>query len=452
MRHVLVLGAGQSAPYLIQRLLQDAQTRNGFVTVADRDEALARGRVGDHPRGAAMALDVTDLSLLRTQVRRADVVVHFLSPTFQHAVARTCVEFATPMVSASYRDQRLRELDAEARRNGTLLLTEMGLDPGIDHMSAMELIGRERAAGSQMLKFASYGSGVPSLDSPQNPLGYAVTWNPRNVVMAAEGGAQYLVDGMIKIVPYHQVFRRTWPFQVPGVGLMEAYPNRDSLSYRALYGLHEVQTMLRGTLRHPGWGETWHQVVRLGLPNEQLRIPNLADRSWAELVEMFLPRDVAGVHLPQRVANYLNISPTGTIIQNMRWLGLFDEEPCGAPGETAAAALTHLLQSRLALPPNGKDMVIIAHELVVRKEGRLERILSVMTEEGTPGGITAMAKTVGLPAALGVKLILDGALPMSGSLIPTEPALYRPLLAALESEGIRFREHREPVEEGTAIS
>lgn len=399
-----------------------------------------------------MAFDATDIGLLETQVRRSDVVVNFLSPVFQSSVARTCVDLGKHMVSASYRDQRLRELDTEARRRGTLLISEAGLDPGIDHMSAMELIERERARGGRILKYASYGSGVPAPEQASNPLRYFITWNPRNVVMSGEGGAQYQVDGKIKIVPYSEVFLRTWPVEVPGVGLMEAYPNRDSLSYKALYGLKDVQTMLRGTLRYPGWSETWHKIVKLGLPNEQLRIPDLADRTWAELVEMFIPRDVAGLHLEQRVATYLGVSPTGTILRNMRWLGLFEDHRCGAPGETMAQALVHLLQEKLRLPPGARDMVIIAHELVIERDGRLERIRSVMTERGEPDGITAMAKTVGLPSALAVKLILNDALPMSGSHIPTTPALYKPMLKELEAAGLTFVEDREELPEGAVYS
>lgn len=452
MRHVLVLGAGQSAPYLIQKLLQEAEALDTFITVADRDLALARARVGDAVRGEAVSVDAAEIAMLRGLVERADVVVNFLSPVFQQRVARTCVEHKKHMISASYRDQRVREMDAEARRQGCLLVNEVGLDPGVDHMSAMELITRVRAEGGKILKFASYGSGVPAHGEPMNPLRYFVTWNPRNVVMAGEGGAQYLIDGRIKIVNHADVFQRSWRFEVPGVGPMEAYPNRDSLSYQALYGLEEVETMLRGTLRYPGWSETWRQVVRLGLPNEQLRIPRLAERSWAELIDMFLPRDAVGLHLEQRLAMYLDISPTGTIIQNMRWLGLFDDTPCHAPGETSAEALIHLLRTKLALPPTGRDMVILCHELVADFGGRRERILSTMLEKGTPGGMTAMAKTVGLPAALVAKLMLQGELPMTGSQIPTHPVLYQPLLAALAEEGIVFKEQRTIIDPEAPIS
>ncbi|MGF1509675.1 MAG: saccharopine dehydrogenase C-terminal domain-containing protein [Myxococcota bacterium] len=453
MRHVLVLGAGQSAPFLIRQLLQDSERFNWFVTVADRDHDLARLRVAGHPRSNAVHVDATDVSLLHNLVSHSDVVVNFLSPVFQHSIARTCVELGTAMVSASYRDQRIRELDQEARRRGALLVNECGLDPGIDHMGALELIDRIRREPVRVLKFASYGGGLPAVDEPMNPLRYVITWNPRNLVMSGEGGAQYLVDDLVKVVPHHEVFHRTWRAEVPGVGTFEAYPNRDSLSYKSLYGLDETSTMLRGTLRYPGWCETWCQVVKLGLPNEQLRIPRLADRSWAELVEMFLPRDLAGVHLEQRVASYLGISPTGTILQNLRWLGLFDREPCRAPGESVAEALIHLLKQKLSLPAGSRDMVVLFHELVLEgRDGTRERIRSVMVEKGTADGMTAMAKTVGLPAALMVRLVLTEDLPMTGSYIPTHPALYKPLLKQLDAEGIRFREQRSVLEPDVPVS
>lgn len=453
MKHVLVLGAGQSAPFLIAQLLRDAETHDWFVTVADQDRDLAQRRLDGHPRGNAISLDATELSLLAAEVQKADVVVNFLSPRFQHAVARTCIELGKHMVSASYRDQRIREMDREARRRGALLVNEAGLDPGIDHMSAMRLINDVKARGLRILKFASYGGGLPAPETDCNPLRYVITWNPRNVVMAGEGGAQYLIDGKIKIVPYHEVFHRSWKFEVPGIGLLEAYPNRDSLSYRTLYGLDDTDTMLRATLRYPGWSETWCQLVRLGLPNEDLRIPRLSHRTWAELLEMFIPRDIAGIHLEQRIATYLGISPTGTIIQNMRWLGLFDDEPTGAPGETMAEGLTHLLRTKLALPPGGRDLVILAHEMITEDEsGTRERVVSVMSHRGEPDGFTAMATTVGLPSAIVVKLVASGDLPLSGSYIPTHPAIYGPVLAELEQAGIRFEESVREVPEGSPLS
>jgi saccharopine dehydrogenase-like NADP-dependent oxidoreductase len=443
MKHVLVLGAGQSSPYLIQQLLHDAERFDWFVTVADRDEDLARRRIDGHPRSNAVHVDATDVSLLANLVERSDVVVNFLSPVFQHRIARTCVEFGRAMVSASYRDQRVRELDQEARRRGALLVNECGLDPGIDHMTAMALVERVRRQGVRILKFASYGGGLPAFGEPMNPMQYFVTWNPRNVVMSGEGGAAYLIDGLVKAVPHHEVFHRTWRFDVPGVGVLESYPNRDSITYRSLYGMEEASTMLRGTLRYPGWCETWCQIVRLGLPNEELRLPGMKERTWAEVVEMFLPRDLAGVHLEQRVASYLGISPTGTIMDNLRWLGLFSDLPTKSEGETVAEALIDLLQAKLALPAGGRDMVVLAHEIVVEGEGGTrDKLTSWMVHKGEANGMTAMAHSVGLPAALMVRLMLTGAVPMTGSYIPTHAAIYKPLLAALEREGMSFEERQ----------
>ncbi len=449
MKNILVLGAGQSTPYLITYLLEQAEENDWFVTVADRDEELATERVDDHSRGSSSFFEVNDLMLRATLMRKADLVVNLLPAQFQPLIAEDCVEHQAHMVSASYRDERVRSLDHDAHRAGVLLLSETGLDPGIDIMSAMEIIHGIRAKGGYVESFVSYGSGVPAPEVDVNPLRYCITWNPRNVVMSAEHGAQYLVDGKVKIVPWHNVFQRSWPVDVDGVGAMEAYPNRDSLSYLKVFHLERCQTMIRGTLRYPGWSETWAQIVRLGLPNEHLRIPNLAQRSWAEIVEMFLPRATSGSRLEGRIANFLGISATGRIMENLRWLGLFSEEPAGIQGETAADAMIHLLRQKLALPANGRDMVAIVHEIVAHYPDdydRREKVISTFKHFGMPGGVTAMAKTVGLPAAIAAKLIMRNELPLTGSHIPTHELVYGPILRELASEGMEFEERSVPVE------
>jgi saccharopine dehydrogenase-like NADP-dependent oxidoreductase len=451
MKRILVLGAGQSAPYLIHHLLQESTARDWFVTVADRDLELAGQRIAGNDRGRAVRVDANDLADLADLIRESDVVVNLLIPALQQQVAIECVQLGKHMISASYRDRDIRDLHREAERNGVLILNEVGLDPGIDHMSAMRVVHGIRARGGRVTSFVSYGSGVPAPDSRSNPLHYAITWNPRNVVMSSERGAQYMIDGKIKIVPYHDVFARSWPVEVPGVGTMEAYPNRDSLSYREMYGLQYTTQMVRGTLRYPGWSETWCQIVRLGLPNETLRIPNLAERSYAELVEMFIPRTVAGMTLEERVALHLRISPTGKIIDNLRWLGLFSDEPVGDVGETMADAMIALLRRKLTLGAGERDMVVLQHEMDVEYPndgGRRERHVSTLIAYGEPGGFTAMAKTVGLPAALAAKLILTGELPLTGSHIPTHAAIYEPILAELEAGGLRFVEQTEALPPG----
>ena len=445
MKQLLVLGAGQSTSYLVGKLLEDAEHEDWFVTVGDLDEDLAGQTVGNHARGEAVRFDVHDAGVRSTRIEHADVVINMLPAAYQDLVAWDCVNHGRHMVSVSYRDQAVRDLDLDAKRKGVLLLCEMGLDPGIDHMSAMSLIQRLREDGGRIVGFRSYGSGIPAPDQPQNPLRYVVTWHPRNVVMAGFGGSQYMEDGNVKIVPFHQVFNHTWSVDVDGIGPLEAYANRDSMSYMKSFGLDHVHTMIRGTLRYPGWSETWSPIVQLGLPNETLRIPDLADRTYAEVVEMFLPLTVKGAPLDQRVARFLQISPTGRIMENLRWLGLFSNERIGCKGDTAAAMLIHLLQTKLPLTPEMRDMVVLVHELDVEypdNDRSPELIRSTLVVEGEAGGVTAMARSVGLPVVIAVKLLLGGELSLTGSLIPTHPAIYAPVLQRIERAGLRFKESR----------
>ncbi len=445
MKQVLVLGAGLSTSYLVAQLLEDAERQDWFVTVGDLDQALAREAVGNHARGEAVRFDVNDAGVRSARIEHADVVINMLPAAYQDLVAWDCVNHGRHMISVSYRDQAVRDLDLDAKRKGVMLLCEMGLDPGIDHMSAMSLIQRLRDDGGRIVGFRSYGSGIPAPNQPQHPLRYVVTWDPRNVVMAGFEGAQYMEDGNIKIVPFHQVFNHTWNVDVDGIGPLEAYANRDSMSYMKSFGLEHVRTMIRGTLRYAGWSETWGTIVRLGLPNETLRIPQLADRTYAEVVEMFLPLNAKGAPLEQRVATFLRISPTGGIMENLRWLGLFSDERIGCKGDTAAAMLIHLLQTKLPLTPEMRDMVVLVHELDVEYPGDerpAELIRSTLVVEGEAGGGTAMARSVGLPVLIAVKLLLGGELSLTGCLIPTHPAIYTPVLRRIESAGLRFTESR----------
>jgi len=234
MKRILVLGAGQSAPYMISYLLNEAEQHNWFVIVGDLNQQLAEQVVNRHPRGDAIKFDVNDAEMRNTQIEKSDVVINFLPPSFQYMLALTCTDHGRHMITASYQDDNLKDLNLDAHRKGILILNEMGLDPGIDHMSAMSVIQSIRDKGGKITSFKSYGSGLPAPDSVTNPLGYAITWNPRNVVMAGEFGAQYMYKNKIKILPRHEVFQRTWRVDLDGVGRMEAYPNRDALKYKQL--------------------------------------------------------------------------------------------------------------------------------------------------------------------------------------------------------------------------
>lgn len=457
MREILVLGAGQSAPLLIRHLLDHAAEGDWRVTVGDRDRALAERRVAGHPRGRAIEFDAAAEPAPGTDpLAGADLVVSLLPPPFHPAVARRSVAAGTSLITASYTDPRVAALDTEAKERGVLLLNEMGLDPGIDHMSAMELLDRVRAEGGEVESFESYGSGVPAADSRGNPIGYAVTWNARNVVMAGSDGAQYLRGGRIRRRPWGRVFADVWPVEVEGVGTMEAYPNRDSLAYREAFGLGSAHTLIRGTLRWPGFAETWRQVVRLGLPDEKLPVPGLPERTWAELVEMHLPGGAAG-DVAAHAAAFLGLDPASEAMARLSWLGLFDDVPIGGDASTTAGALAALLARKLTLPAGGRDMVVLRHELTVsypdgrhpdgrRPDGSRERRIATLVEHGEPGGMTAMARTVGLPAAVAARLRLAGRLDLAGCWIPTDPRIYRPVLAELEREGLRFEERRGPAQ------
>lgn len=448
MKDVLILGAGQSSPFLIRYLLDQASEQGWRISVADRDVELARERIDDHPCGRTLEIDMADTIRLGELVDEHDVVVSLMPPNFQALVGWACVQHGTHMVSASYRDRSLRDLDSDARKRGILLLPEVGLDPGIDLMSATKILADVRSRGGIVESFESYGSGVLQPESRANPLRYGITWNPRNVVMSAENGACYLELDKIKVVPWHNVFRHTWPIDVPGVGRMEAYPNRDSLTYREILGIEQTHTMIRGTLRYPGYCEVWSQIVRLGLPNEELVVPGLHEKTYAELTEMCLPRSLTGTRLQSRVANYLNISATGEIMEKLEWLGIFDDTKIGQGATTPAEAMIELLRRKLVLNEDECDTVILQHEVEVcyeQGDARRERIVSTFVHRGDPGGMTAMARTVGLPAAIAVKLLMTGEITMRGSQLPTHPQIYEPILAELENEGLRFEETVEPL-------
>lgn len=447
MPKIVILGAGRSTPYLIRRMVDKAEAQNWDVVVADMDVEQARKRIGTSTKAEAVFLNATEEPELKKVIEGADVVANLLAPRFQVSVARNCVDAGAHMVSVSYLSDETRELDGWAREKGVMLLTEMGLDPGIDHMMAMEALNQARKDGGRILSFRSFGSGVPAADSKSNPMDYLITWNPWNVAMSGKAGAQYMLDGRIRIVPHRRLFLHTWPVEVEGVGILEAYPNRDSLSYRDHFHLNDVRTMIRGTLRWPGYCETWAKIVKLGIPNDSLHIPDLASRSPREVVSMFLPIPVAPALVEEAATLFLELNPTGQTMDKLRFLGLFDEEPCGAPGSTAAEMLSHLLQQRLAPKAGDRDMVILIHQMDIRfdrEENPCERMNYTMVDQGDACGLSAMARTVGLPTALAMEMMLEGELDLPGCILPTAEEIYPRVLKRLRAEGLQFKMSMEP--------
>lgn len=441
MKNILILGAGQSAPYLIKYLFDNSEENDWFLNICDRDYELAKMRVDGNSRGNAIEFDVNDAKMRNKLIEDSDIVINFLAPVFQYMIALDCLRFRKPMITASYENPRVKELHKDALREGILILNEMGLDPGIDHMSAMKIIERIRSRNGIITSFISYGAGLPAPEVNSNPMRYIITWNPRNVAMAGEAGAQFLSDNKIKILSHNQVFNRTWEVNVEGVGILEAYPNRDSLSYIDVFNFKKLHTMIRGTLRYPGWSETWSQIVKLGIPNENATLYNIGNYTFAQFTEMFIPRSLNGSDIRQRVASFLGISPTGKIMQNLEWLGLFSDEKIGFNYTNPAEVLTSLLKQKMPIPKDARDMVVLIHELIAEfPTGEKEKITSTFIEYGEPGGYTAIAKTVGLPAAISAKLYLQDKLPITGCQIPTHPIIYNSILDELINLGFIFNE------------
>ena len=446
MKNVLILGAGQSTPHLISYMLDNAEKYDWNVIVCDMNLELAKARIDNHPRGKAVEFDINNEDMRKSQIENSDIVINFLTPRFQHMVALDCLNYGKHCVTASYEDSKVADLNDDAVKKGILILNEMGLDPGIDHMSAMNIISKIKKDGGTIKSFISYGGALPAPEVKSNPLGYCMTWNPKNVAIAGKAGAQYMENQRVKLLAYHQLFQRTWAVEVDGIGTLEAYPNRDSLVYQHVFDLEKVDTMIRATLRNPGWSATWHQIVRLGMANEIMKIPNLAEKTYAEFTEMFIPLNASGTKIDTRIANFLNISPTGKIMDNLRWLGFFSNEKIGENFETAADVLTKVLKDKLPLPKGERDMVILVHEIECEyadENNRKEKIISTFVGYGENDVYTAISKTVGLPAAMAAKLILTGELQLTGTHIPTNPVIYTKVLEELKTVGINFKEKKE---------
>lgn len=447
MKNVLILGAGQSSPYLIYYMLNEAEKYNWEVIVADYNYEAALAKINNHPKGKAVQFDVNDENLRNELIKNADIVLNLLAPPFQFLIASDCLKHGKSVISASYENKKVAALNKEAKEKGILILNEMGLDPGIDHMSAMSLIQKIHDENGFVTSFISYGSAIPAPEVKSNPLNYCITWNSRNVVMAGEMGAIYLEDDKIKIVPYRHLFNSTNEVEVDGVGKLEAYPNRDSVMYQDVFELKNVKTMIRGTLRYPGYSELWSQIVKLGMPNEVVEIPKLSEMTYREYTEMFVPKTANSVNLEDRVADFLKISPTGVIMDKLKWLGLFDNKVIGENVKSSTEVMQKILNEKLPLPAGKRDMVILMHILEAEfpNTNTRKKYVSTLVDYGEPNGITSIAKTVGAPAAIAAKLILLGELNITGTHIPTHQLIYTKVLKELETLKLKFVEKVEEI-------
>ncbi len=442
MKKVLVLGAGRSATALIEYLLGAAQEDDFAVVVADAQLALAQQKVGAHPRGEAVALDATRALERRALVGGSEVVVSLLPPALHVEVARDCLALGRHLITASYVSEDLRAMDAEVKRRGLVFMNELGLDPGIDHMSAVQRIRHIRQRGGRLTAFYSSTGGLVAPESDDNPWHYKFSWNPRNVVLAGQGTARYLEKGKIRLVPYCRLFQQVRRIQVPGLGEWEVYANRDSLAYRVAYGLQEVDSLFRGTIRHSGFCRAWNALVHLGLTDAHVSVPDSERLTYAELVEACLSDGPpSGLPLPQRVAQFLQVEPNDLIVQQLAWLGLFEPQPIGLPNASPALALEQLLLEKWAMKPTDRDMIIMQHIFeFCTSEGQPRRLTSTLVAKGDDATHTAMARLVGWPAGIFARHLLRGEHAPTGVQIPVAPQVYEPILAELERLGVIFQE------------
>jgi len=442
VKKILVLGAGLVSRPMVRYLLDVPDFE---VIVATRTVSKAQELVGTHPRGKAIALLVDDDAALGRLVSECDLAVSLLPYTYHVKVANHCLEYRKSLVTTSYVSDAMRALDAQAKAAGLIFLNEIGLDPGIDHMSAMKIIHDVQKAGGKVASFMSYCGGLPAPEANDNPLGYKFSWSPKGVVMAGRNDARYLKDGKEVFVPGADLFGHRWPLKVQDGFEFEAYPNRNSLPYIELYGLAGVKTMLRGTLRNFGWCETLKAVADLGiLKDDSVRtgITKLTPAAW---LRQYAPGTGT---LRQDVAAKLGLAPDHKVLGRFEWLGMFSDAPVGLDQGSNLDILARLMLDRMTFKPRERDMVVLHHEFIAdfpatrNSQPVTHNIYSTLIAFGEPGGDSAMARTVSLPAAIGVRMILHGELKLTGVQIPVVPEVYEPVLAELTRQGIECKERK----------
>ncbi len=440
MRNLLIIGAGRSATALITYILGQAQQFNFLVTVADTDIELARKKINDHSHGRAIWLDAAKPNDRRDVIARHDVVVSLLPPQMHLEVAQDCITLGKHMVTASYVSKQVFRLGDEARQRALVFMNEIGLDPGIDHMSAMQRIHKIQKSGGKITAFYSYTGGVVAPESDDNPWHYKFSWNPRNVVLAGQGTAQFLEDGKLKYIPYRRLFRQFRLVDIPQMGQWEVYANRDSLVYREAYGLQNIRTLFRGTIRHQGFCNAWNALVRIGLTDATFPIVDSDQLSYHDLMEAFLGISQHTGSVKDRMAKMLETEPDSDVMQKMEWLGLFSKRRIKINNATPALILENLLLDKWALQPNDRDMVIMQHVFEYEQQRKKRKMTSTLVMKGVDSNETAMSRLVGLPLGIFVKLLMQGKISTTGVNIPTMPEVYEPVMAELEEYGVKFME------------
>jgi saccharopine dehydrogenase (NADP+, L-glutamate forming) len=439
-KSILIVGAGRSSTSLIQYLLRQAIINSWQVIVGDFNEAAARDQVGATVSGRAIRFDITDEGASRVAIRTVDLVISLIPAHLHMLVAKICLEEKKHLLTASYVSDEMKSFHEEALLKGLLFLNECGLDPGIDHMSAMQLIEKIKDGGGKLTSFESFTGGLiaPETDL-ENPWRYKFTWNPRNVVMAGQGTAKFLERGSYKYIPYQQLFKRFVPVVVPDVGEFEGYANRDSLKYLETYGLNDIKTMLRGTLRNKGYCSAWDVLAQLGCCDDTYPLEGVADMSHVSFINSFLEASTTKL-VEEKLMHKFNLSTDSSEMKRLQWSGLFSKEKVGIERGTPAQVLEHILNKRWKLQPGDRDMIIMWHRFRYEIGGEPKETQAYLMTIGDDEIHTAMAKTVGLPLAIMAKLLLQGRIKSRGVVIPVVKEIYEPVLAELAELGIKLIE------------
>lgn len=440
MTKILIIGAGRSATSLIEYLLDNAKNHDWKITVSDVDLKLAQAKVGNNPLATAISFDIRNEEQRKKIIGEHELVISML-PAFMHGdVARDCVELGKHMATASYVSSDMKALDQEAKAKNLLLLNECGLDPGLDHASAMKLIDEIKHKGGEIISFKSYCGGLVAPESNDNPWGYKFSWNPRNVILAGQGTAQYLEEGALTFIPYNRLYTQTSVIAIEGYGKFDAYANRDSISYIDVYGLNKIKTMLRGTLRQHGYCRAWNVFVKLGLTDDSSRITQADTLNYSSLVASFLPP--AKGDLKERLKNFVGADWDKDMESMMEYLELFSNKKITLKEGSPAQLLQNLLEEKWELKTGDKDMIVMQHqfEYTLPDKSGIQKTDSSLVVIGKDENHTAMALTVGLPLAITVKNFLTNKFSLSGVQIPIKKEIYEPMLKELEELGVVFKE------------
>ena len=432
---IFIIGAGRSASSLIKYLVNVSAKNNFELTIGDKDVSLVKDKIDGHKCASAIRFDVLNDNQRISEIKNADIVISMLPATLHFIVAQDCLKYKKNLVTASYVSKDIQSLNDQAEKQGVILLNEIGLDPGIDHMSAMKVIDDIKDRGGIIKSFKSYCGGLVAPEYDTNPWNYKFTWNPRNVVLAGQGTAQYIDSGKYKYIPYGQLFKRTDTVNVLNYGQFEAYANRDSLSYREVYKLNDIPTLFRGTLRKPGYSEAWDLFVQMGMTDDSYEM-DVSGMNYSDFFNSFI--DVRNRDIKLYLKSHFRVSDD--VISKVEWLGFFNQINLGIDNGTPAQILQKILESKWLLQKQDKDMIVMQHQFIYEIDGEEHELHSSFVLIGEDQTYTGMAKTVGLPVGIATKLILNGEIKSAGVKVPVSKEIYKPVLEELEQFGIRFVE------------